>query len=55
MAYYIKYVNGEKQGEIESFLTAKQNKKMYEVREPEKSFYFEPVIQAEISYQPFDE
>ena len=41
MTAYIKYINGEKTETIESFLSAEQNKWLYEIKEPGNSFYFE--------------
>ena len=43
MVVYVKYVNGEKAGEIESCLSAEENKTIHEIREPGKEFYFERV------------
>ena len=41
MVVYVKYVNGEKAGEIESCLSAEENKTVHEIREHDKKFYFE--------------
>ena len=43
MTTYIKYINGEKTETIESFLSAEQNKWLYEIKEPGNSFCFEKV------------